>query len=193
MNHLGKKINLDELGKFFHSHLDGKDQGDITFNSFISKNPGESDLEIGIQPEPVYKLPKQEVSPKMDPASCITREALIHATQIKLFHWQTKSYPEHKTLDKLFEKFVDLTDKLVETVSGKYGRGYLSGEMNTFCVKNYEETGEYSLHSYLEEVIHSYQVTCKQVCSSDKDSEILNIIDEILALLFQTKYLLTLK
>jgi len=192
MNHTGRTINLDALGRIIHPPADRKEE-DITYSSFISKKPAEADLEIEIEPESDFPSFGTTTPPKVDISSCITKEALTHTAQIKLFHWQTKSYAEHKTLDKLFQKFVQLTDDLVETVSGKYGRGYLTGEAGTLCLKNYEETGEYSLHSYLEEIIYSYQVTCKKACNPETDSEILNIIDEILATLFQTKYLLTLK
>lgn len=35
-------------------------------------------------------------------------------TQVKMFHWQTKSYAEHKALDWLGDQLTDLNDKWVE-------------------------------------------------------------------------------
>jgi DNA-binding ferritin-like protein len=39
-------------------------------------------------------------------------------TDIKMFHWKTKSFAYHKVSDELLESIDDLTDKLIEAVSG---------------------------------------------------------------------------
>lgn len=39
-------------------------------------------------------------------------------TDIKMFHWQTKSFAYHKVSDELLGSIDDLTDKLIEAVSG---------------------------------------------------------------------------
>lgn len=40
--------------------------------------------------------------------------------QLKIDHWQTKSYAEHKALGGAYESLDDLLDKFVETYYGKY-------------------------------------------------------------------------
>ncbi|NBP16848.1 hypothetical protein EBU95_21085 [bacterium] len=42
--------------------------------------------------------------------------------QIKTFHWQTRSYAQHKTLDKAYDSLNDLFDEFVEVYLGRYGR-----------------------------------------------------------------------
>ena len=42
--------------------------------------------------------------------------------QIKLLHWQTKSYARHKAYDDIYHSLGDLVDKFVEMYMGKYGR-----------------------------------------------------------------------
>lgn len=39
-------------------------------------------------------------------------------TDIKMFHWQTSSFAYHKVSDELLSSIDDLTDKLVEAISG---------------------------------------------------------------------------
>jgi len=46
------------------------------------------------------------------------RELLQLRTDIKIFHWQTKSFAYHKISDDLLSSIDDLTDKLVEAGSG---------------------------------------------------------------------------
>lgn len=119
----------------------------------------------------------------------LSRDALCHSAQIKLFHWQTKSYAEHKALDKMFSEFNKLTDDLVESVMGKYGRPDFGGE----CQINIMDYSQKGIEGYLDSVYHCYSEECKGIFDPQKDSEILNIIDEIIALIDKTKYLLSLK
>jgi hypothetical protein len=39
--------------------------------------------------------------------------------QIKLYHWQTLSYPRHKATDELHEELSSLVDKFVEVLHGR--------------------------------------------------------------------------
>lgn len=41
--------------------------------------------------------------------------------QIRIFHWQTKSYSEHKALGSLYEGLDPLIDEFVEVYFGKNG------------------------------------------------------------------------
>ena len=38
---------------------------------------------------------------------------------IKLYHWKTKSYSQHKATDELHEKLSEQTDRFVEVLMGK--------------------------------------------------------------------------
>ena len=41
---------------------------------------------------------------------------------IKIYHWKTLSYPQHKATDELYESFNGRMDEFVETMLGKTGK-----------------------------------------------------------------------
>jgi len=108
--------------------------------------------------------------------------------QVKINHWQTKSYARHNAFDKLFEGLIDLIDTFAETAMGKYGRFKLEDDdktinlvnLNELDLKQMLETSKDALIQWTEEF-------------DSKDTDILNIRDEILGLLNQITYLLTLE
>jgi hypothetical protein len=105
--------------------------------------------------------------------------------QIKLYHWQTRSFSEHKATDDLIAKLDTNIDTFVEVYMGRYGRPVVR---KTLPVKNLTVTG-----------IRGF-ITKSGVWLSTKlprmvkktDSDLLGIRDEILADLNQIKYLFTL-
>ena len=58
--------------------------------------------------------------------------------QIKLYHWQTKSFAEHKATDDLIGKLDTNIDMFVEAYMGRYGRPRLG---QTYPVKNLTVSG----------------------------------------------------
>jgi hypothetical protein len=114
---------------------------------------------------------------------------LQNVSQAKLLHWQTPKYSQHKALDKLFKSLIDLGDNLAESIMGKYGRPHLSEE--NLCLKlfNYNDNLSY----FMDELYSCYRNDCRGLFDENKDSELLNIIDEIISLIDKIKYLLTLE
>ena len=169
-------LNLSAFGEVIENpNKMERGQDDFTFHSFM-------------------KNKSTETKNDRSAVDCVTREALCHAAQIKLLHWQTHSFAEHKALDELFSNFLELTDELVESVMGKYGRPSLTPEMATFTVMNYHNPeSPDGLKMYMLKLKECYEVKCKKAFSPEKDPEILNIIDEILSTIDKTTYLLTLK
>ena len=47
---------------------------------------------------------------------------LGYRNQLKMNHWQTKSYAEHKLIDDLIESIDENTDKIAEATLGAFGR-----------------------------------------------------------------------
>jgi hypothetical protein len=105
--------------------------------------------------------------------------------QIKVYHWQTKSFARHTATDGLTAKLDELIDTFVETYMGKYGRPKVSGSIS---VSNFTESGARAFvaqkRKYLEVDLP------KKIKSSDTD--LLNIRDEILGELNKVLYLFTL-
>ena len=103
--------------------------------------------------------------------------------QIKLYHWQTMSYPRHKATDDLVDKLDDNIDKFVEVYVGKYGRPRI--KKATIALKGFSDKDASSL-------LHGAIQWLESLKLNKKDTELLNIRDEILADLEQTLYLFTL-
>lgn len=106
---------------------------------------------------------------------------------IKIYHWNTKSYSQHKATDELHERLSENVDKFVEVLLGKDASRLsqlnkkikLTRLRNTTSLKN-------KVFEYRDYLIKMDK------CLSDRDSDLLNIRDEMLADVNQFLYLLTL-
>jgi hypothetical protein len=105
---------------------------------------------------------------------------LLHSqTQTHVFHLQTKSYTEHKALQKYYEGIDDLVDGLVESYQGKYD-----------IIKSYKN---YNLDSYsnASQLITYFKALSKKiedVHGKVKDTYIQNQLDTINELINSTLY-----
>ena len=105
---------------------------------------------------------------------------------LKMYHWTTNSYANHKTTNKLFEKLSDLIDSFVEKYMGAFSRPVMKIGSNvpiqnmtkTKYIKLLKQAQDY-LRGDLEKVIA-------------KNTELLNIRDEMLGELGQSLYFTTL-
>lgn len=111
---------------------------------------------------------------------------LNSAKQQSIFwHNQTDVYSEHKALNKFYDSIVEKLDGLVESVAGIYGRpvGYDAHDFVDWT--STEDTIKYF------QALYTYVETERKGLYSE--SWIQNQIDEIVALIAQTIYLLTLR
>ena len=120
--------------------------------------------------------------------------------QIKIYHWQTKSFSEHKALDAAYETLEELIDEFVEVYQGTFGRiksasGSFEFELENLQTEDYQKE-QLDQSSYLMEKIDQWIAYLKSF-NNDADlndkSDLLNIRDEMLGALNQLKYLLTLR
>lgn len=106
--------------------------------------------------------------------------------QLRIFHWQSERYAQHKAFGKAYEDLGDLIDSFVEVYMGKNGKVKAkltySIELDNFG-DNYAEY----INSYL-----NYLDSLDGELDSSKDSDLLNIRDEMKAVLNRLKYLLSL-
>lgn len=107
--------------------------------------------------------------------------------QVKIYHWETMKYSRHKATDDLIDKLDDSIDKFVEVYIGKYGRPKLTSRTGTIHLRNFDDAQATTL---LTEAI-SWMTDRLPSLLSKKDSDLLNIRDEIIADLNQTRYLFT--
>jgi len=98
-------------------------------------------------------------------------------SQIHVFHWLTTSYG-------LYDGIHDLADDFMEVYMGKYGRniGNNSASILNYDASNAIETIK-AFEAFLISLTGQFQET---------DTDLLNIRDEMLALVHKTQYLLTL-
>lgn len=105
-------------------------------------------------------------------------------SQVKLFHWQTFGFAEHKAFGDYYDSLGDLIDKFVEVSFGNDGRKSSVGSIQLF---DYEQT---KALDYIREIT-MYLKQLRNEFSSF--TELQNIIDEITAETNKLRYLLTLK
>ncbi len=127
-------------------------------------------------------------------ANQVASKVLMHIAQTKLLHWETKSLAEHEALDELFKRLIKIGDHLVESVMGKYGRPELTPEEATFTLSNYDNPeNPDGLPRFLKDNDNCFRNECASLFSQEKDPEIHNIIQEILGVIDNVSYLLTLQ
>lgn len=108
---------------------------------------------------------------------------------VKVYHWNTKSYPRHKATDQFVENIDKLTDSFVEVYIGRYGRDAALGKEMVIKLPGFTEK---SIIKFFEEARVWLSDKVPKLIS-EKDTDLLNIRDEILGEINQTLYLFTLK
>ncbi len=108
---------------------------------------------------------------------------------IKLYHWKTTSYAEHKATDELHEKLSGHIDKFVEVLLGKQVPVRIHYDRGSVTVYDFSSKKEFvkKLTTY-GNILQGFSV----YLNDKKDSDLLNIRDEMLAEINQTLYLLSL-
>jgi hypothetical protein len=104
-------------------------------------------------------------------------------TNVKMYHWQTKSYAEHIATDQLYAALQPLVDTFVEVHSRDTSRPEGNFKVRVYSMSR----DEFSLSL-------KQAVTCLRELESKKgitSSELLNIRDEMISNLNRTLYLFT--
>lgn len=105
---------------------------------------------------------------------------LFHSqTQIHAFHLQTKSFSEHKALNKYYESIDGLIDELVESYQGKYS---ILKSYKSYDIENYKDTT--TTVNYLKDLCGKVE-ELRNCCD---DSYIQNQIDNVCQLINSTLY-----
>ena len=105
--------------------------------------------------------------------------------QMRIFHWQTKSYARHQAFGMVYGALGELIDSFVEAAMGKYGRVKVGGPIE---LDNIGSDIEGKVDEYI-----TFLVGVTDKLDQANDTDLLNIRDEILGLMNKLKYLLTLK
>jgi DNA-binding ferritin-like protein len=106
---------------------------------------------------------------------------------VKLYHWKTHSFPEHKNTDELYTRLNEHIDKFVEVLLGKDESRIKQWErkMDIVQADNSKQFKD-RIYEYRE-----FLIDLNKFFDSKRDSDLLNIRDEILGDINQFLYLMT--
>jgi len=105
---------------------------------------------------------------------------------VKMYHWNTTQYSNHKATDKLLDKLSDLIDSFIEKYIGGHARPVMKSGSNVL-IQNMTKTKYVKLLKTAQEYLRG---DLEKVIS--KNTELLNIRDEMLGELDQALYFSTL-
>jgi DNA-binding ferritin-like protein len=107
--------------------------------------------------------------------------------QFRVFHWQTESFAQHKAFGEAYETLEGLIDNFVEIYQGKNG---IQNPADGLKIKleNLDDKPVEMIDVFIE-----YLQDDLTSMLDKKDTDLLNIRDEMLGALNKTKYLLMLK
>ena len=121
----------------------------------------------------------------------ITNLLTIH-NQMRVFHWQTQkkpgSYAQHIAFGTAYEDLDPLIDDFVEIFQGKNG-AIMGKDGFTVRLMNLSDDPE----AIIDEYIKFLRETIGESLEPQFDSDLLNIRDEMMGILNQTKYRLHMK
>lgn len=119
--------------------------------------------------------------------SKIVQKFMELLTMIKLYHWKTHSYSQHKATDELYSKLNENIDRFVEVLLGK-SRQRVRMLENKMTMYDLEEKIELKEHIF---EYRQFLIDMERDFSPKKDTDLLSIRDDILADLNQFLYLLS--
>ena len=107
--------------------------------------------------------------------------------QLRLYHWRTGSYARHRATDELVGRIVDVSDRLVEAMSGRLG-----GERPRAApIADPVDLDDDGADKYLETCVHFLTHVLPALLG--RDTALLSIRDEALEALHRARYLFGLR
>lgn len=115
--------------------------------------------------------------------------------QVKLYHWQTLSYPRHKATDDLYSSLSVLIDKFIEVLHGRLSttenpkyRIMLEKNINTIAINNIIDLNGTELLNNIRKYLESSELKSAMGNCTD----LINIRDEMLSEVNKSIYLFSL-
>uniref|UniRef100_A0A6C0E3M0 Uncharacterized protein n=1 Tax=viral metagenome TaxID=1070528 RepID=A0A6C0E3M0_9ZZZZ len=109
---------------------------------------------------------------------------------VKLYHWKTHSYPQHKATDELYSNLNKNIDSFVEIMLGKTGTRVNLTNVKHISLHDCNTLGEFKakIDEYKNFLINMNSDARVNITNN---SDLLNVRDEILGNMNQFSYLLT--
>ena len=117
----------------------------------------------------------------------ITLKLVQIQLQFKFLHWQTFGDAKHKAYGEIYDSMGDNIDRLVESMMGKYGRIQFDSEFSIM----FQDISALSVQNFMDGITE-FLVGMTEQLDPKYDSDLLNIRDEMKAVLNRLKYLLSL-
>ena len=139
---------------------------------------------------PIHKMSSCEKSSKdsIIKKSIIVENFIEMLNTVKLYHWNTHSFSQHKATDELYQRLNEHVDKFVEVLLGKKEDRVKHLHSKTNLVNKKTPAGfKDQIYQYRE-----YLIQMDKCLDPQRDTDLLNIRDEILGDINQLLYLLTL-
>lgn len=111
------------------------------------------------------------------------------ADQAKVIHLQTDSDTEHRHFGLFYETFIDQMDALIEGIAGKYGSQTLKFGQAQIVLYDREE----AIPIFFEVLDQVLRLKFATLFDREKDSELYNMVDEMITLKNKVQYLLQMK
>ena len=109
---------------------------------------------------------------------------------VKLYHWKTSSYAQHKATDELYSNLNTTIDTFVEIMLGKTGSRINLTGTHSMPLLDYTDLSGFKKEV---EMYKDYLIGFSTEFDAKNDSDLLNVRDEMLGHLNQFTYLLTFK
>lgn len=119
--------------------------------------------------------------------SHIVRIFLEVLNMVKLYHWKTFSYAQHKATDELYSKLNEHIDTFIEILLGKDESRIKMVEKRIELIDP-DNTKDFKARIY---EYRSFLVDINMYFDDKRDSDLLNVRDEILGDINQFLYLMT--
>jgi len=119
--------------------------------------------------------------------SKIVKIFLEMINMVKLYHWKTHSFAEHKATDELYQQLSEKTDRFIEVLMGK-------DQSRIQLIEKHIDLLDPDSVKQFTERIHSYRSFLEDIniyFDKRNDSDLLSLRDDILADLNQFLYLLS--
>ena len=119
--------------------------------------------------------------------SRIVQTFLEMLNTVKLYHWKTHSYAQHKATDELYSKLNENIDTFVEILLGKDESRIKMVEKRSRLIDS-ENTTDFKSRIY---EYREYLIDISKYFDQKRDTDLLNVRDEILGNINQFLYLMT--
>jgi len=130
---------------------------------------------------------KGKLSITNEKKSRIVQTFLEMLNTVKLYHWKTHSYAQHKATDELYSKLNENIDTFVEILLGKDASRIKMVEKRCRLIDS-QNTSDFKSRIY---EYREFLIDISKYFDAKRDSDLLNVRDEILGHINQFLYLMS--